>query len=75
MQNEESGEKENQMELYAFRVGKIWYPKWKNTDQGHEQAFHTHTHTHSSKIIIIENIRKKYLTLCNHIKGCKLNQK
>ena len=36
MQNEESGEKENQMELYAFRVGKIWYPKWKNTDQGHE---------------------------------------
>ena len=35
----------------------------------------THTHTHSSKIIIIENIRKKYLTLCNHIKGCKLNQK
>lgn len=73
-QNEESGEKENQMELYAFRVGKIWYPKWKNTDQEHEQAFHTHTHT-ESKIIIIENIRKKYLTLCNGIKGCKLNQK
>ena len=31
---------------HAFRVGKIWYPKWKNTDQGHEQVFHTHTHTH-----------------------------
>ena len=54
IQNEVSGEKENQMELYAFRVGKIWYPKWKNTDQGHEQAFrhftHTHTHTHTHTI-------------------------
>ena len=77
-QNEGSGEKENAMELYAFRVGKIWYPKWRHTDQGHEQAFHTHTHTHThteSKMLIIENVRKKYLTLCNHIKGCKLNQK
>ena len=34
----------------------------------------THTHT-ESKMLIIENVRKKYLTLCNHIKGCKLNQK
>ena len=37
---------------------------------------HTHTHTHTeSKMLIIENVRKKYLTLCNHIKGCKLNHK
>ena len=33
----------------------------------------THTHT-ESKILIIESVRKKYLTF-QLIKGCKLNQK
>ena len=35
---------------------------------------HTHTHTHTeSKILILENVRKKYLTF-RLIKRCKLNQ-
>lgn len=59
IQNEESGDNENQMELRAF---KSW--KKSSTPNGKTQTRDMNRHfTHTeSKILIIQNIRKKYLT-------------